>query len=191
MLLLLALFISKNNHEYISELKQLSINIQKILCLYDKIMDISKDIKDSTTMFILGKGDFVPIALEGALKIKEISYIHAEGYSGSSLKHGPFALIEKNTPIILLIMDDEYMEKMKIAASQIFGRGGKVIVITNNSKKIKEEYYNYHHVIEIPKSLLTNIYSVIPLQIIAYQLSILKNINPDFPRNLAKVVTTF
>ena len=137
-------------------------------------------------MFVLGKGMSESVAKEGALKIKEIAYIHAEGYSGGALKHGPFALIEKDLPVVLIILDDEHANLMKVAAEEIKSRGGYLIIITdlNDVDHIADETISI-----CSAGMLTSLVAVVPLQILAYELSILKGINPDKPRNLAKAVT--
>eukprot|EP01111_Echinosteliopsis_oligospora_P004350 TRINITY_DN1698_c0_g1_i1.p1 TRINITY_DN1698_c0_g1~~TRINITY_DN1698_c0_g1_i1.p1 ORF type:complete len:646 (-),score=226.58 TRINITY_DN1698_c0_g1_i1:66-2003(-) len=138
-------------------------------------------------MFILGKGNAEPIAYEGALKIKEITYMHAEGYSGGALKHGPFALIEQDTPIILIILDDQHAQLMRIAAEEVRARGAYTIIITNALHLAKNVA---HETILIPSNgVLTALLATIPLQLIAYELSVAKGIDPDKPRNLAKAVT--
>jgi len=141
-------------------------------------------------LFILGKGLAMPIAFEGALKIKEIGYLHAEGFSGGALKHGPFALIQPNVPIIFIVLDDQHTHKMKIAIEEVQARGSPVITITNIPNIWKGYTKDMGDVIEIPSNgILTALLAVIPLQFIAYELSILKGINPDRPRHLAKTVT--
>ncbi len=146
---------------------------------------VSHYLKDQTTCFILGKGLASYIAYEGALKIKEIGYLHAEGYPGGSLKHGPFALIEDGTPIILILLDDNDRSYMESTISEVKSRGAYTIVITNISG------YNEGNInITIPTNgPLSALLSVVPLQIISYKLSLLKGINPDKPKNLAKTVT--
>lgn len=137
-------------------------------------------------LFILGNAH--PIALEGALKIKEIAYIQAEGYAGGALKHGPFALIEKGTPIFLIILNDSEKKKMLTAAAEVHARGGHVIAITNCEDVVKDRHV--HQSVSIPSNgLLTAILATVPFQLIAYELSVMKGINPDKPRNLAKAVT--
>jgi glucosamine--fructose-6-phosphate aminotransferase (isomerizing) len=135
-------------------------------------------------LFILGKGPNEAIAKEGSLKIKEVSYIHAEGYSSSSLKHGPFALIEDNLPIILIDVDDVYRDKTQNIYEEIKSRNAYVIIISDNNETYCE------NVIKIEKNntfsgVLANIY----IQLLSYFVSLEKGFNPDFPRNLAKVVT--
>lgn len=139
-----------------------------------------------SSMFILGKGIMEPIAKEGSLKIKEISYIHAEGYSGSSLKHGPFALLHHDTPVLLLINEDEHKEKMLNVYEQVMSRGAPILVITDSEEvqKLINDAIIYPY-----NNNYSCILCVVILQYFAYLLSLKKNINPDFPRNLAKVVT--
>ena len=138
------------------------------------------------SMFVLGKGLAEPVAREGALKIKEITYVHAEGYGGGALKHGPFALIEEGTPIILIIPDDDQAAFMGIAAAEVMSRGAYTVVITDNRRIAKHA----HDVIEVPTcGPLSALVAIIPIQLIAYEMSVLRGINPDKPRNLAKAVT--
>ena len=133
--------------------------------------------------FILGKGKGESIAKEGSLKIKEVSYIHAEGYSTSSLKHGPFALLEKDFPVVLLSPFDEYYSKTENAYEEIKSRGAKIIKIINDG-------YPSELDILVPKNnTFSLLLMIIPLQLLSYELAIRKNINPDQPKNLAKVVT--
>ena len=136
----------------------------------------------------LGKGTGEAVAREGALKLKEIGYIHAEGYSASSLKHGPFALLEKDFPVVIVAYDDDYFEKCMNAYEEIKARGARVVIITNSRERIHVLEGDF--VIRLPTTETTvDILATIPLQLLAYYLSIKKGINPDFPRNLAKVVT--
>lgn len=155
--------------------------------------EIAKELVNKEHMFVLGKGYGEPIALEGALKLKEITYIHAEGYSGGALKHGPFALIEdhkgKNgpTPIICIILDDEHAGLMKTCAEEVKSRGAKLYVITDNANLCEGLCDDP---IVIPNNgILTALLAVLPMQLIAYELALLKGIDPDVPRNLAKAVT--
>ena len=135
-------------------------------------------------LFILGKNCDECIAREGALKIKEISYIHSEGYSTSSLKHGPFALLDENFPVIILAPNDENYTKSENAYEEIKSRYAPILFITDRKDTEKE------NVLFIPENkTFRDLLSIIPLQLIAYQLSISRGINPDMPKNLAKVVT--
>lgn len=178
----------------ISALHRLPIVMGMALRTRDKCMEVAEKLMKSEHMFVLGKGYAEPIAHEGALKIKEITYLHAEGYSGGALKHGPFALIEdeKNgkfgkTPIIMIILDDEHGALMKTAAEEVRARGAYTIVITDNAKMVEN---CADDIITIPNNgALTALLAIIPLQLIAYELSLKRGINPDVPRNLAKAVT--
>ena len=180
--------------ELLEALQRLPISFGMALRSRDKCKSVAKELASKENMFVLGKGYGEPIALEGALKIKEMCYIHAEGYSGGALKHGPFALIEgaegKNgqTPVICLILDDEHSSHMRTCAEEVKARGARVFVITDNPK-LAQGIDN--DPIVIPNDgPLTALIAVLPLQLIAYELAILRGINPDVPRNLAKAVTT-
>jgi glucosamine--fructose-6-phosphate aminotransferase (isomerizing) len=173
---------------YIKSLQQLSEQIKQVLTLDEQCKQIAQELKHDTSCFLLGKGKSEAIAREGALKIKEISYIHAEGYSGSALKHGPYALLTNNTPIIIISPDDEYFTKMTGVAEEVKSRKAKTILITDKTDILNTSIYD--HVITVPQNKYFNsILSVIPLQLLAYYLSLSKEINPDMPRNLAKTVT--
>jgi len=154
---------------------------------------VAERLKDKEHCFVLGKGYAEPVAFEGALKIKEMCYLHAEGYSGGALKHGPFALIDdKNgkfgaTPIIMFILDDQHAQHMRSAAEEVKARGAELIIITDKPSLARDLDDNP---IVIPQNgHLTALTGVIPLQLIAYELALLRGINPDTPRNLAKAVT--
>ena len=164
---------------YIKDLRRLHLNIDK--CLQQDITHLIKLFQQSC--FILGKENCEFIAKEGALKIKEVSYIHAEGYSTSSLKHGPFALLEPKFPVILCAPKNENYDKVMNAYEEIKARGAEIIMITDSETEFKNK-------IKIPNNNTFNdLLCIIPLQMLALELSISKNINPDIPRNLAKVVT--
>jgi len=160
-----------------------------------KCQNIANKIHDAKVehIFVLGKGSALPIALEGALKIKEISYIHAEGYPGAALKHGPYALIEEGTPIILIILNNEHASKMKIVAEEVRGRGASLIIITDSGSLFKDDEFASSDKVDIvvvpSNGMLSNVIAVLPLQMLAYELSLLKGIDPDRPRHLAKCVT--
>lgn len=144
-------------------------------------------LKNKEHLFVLGKGPAEAIAKEGALKIKEITYIHAEGYAGGALKHGPFALISEGTPVILIILNDKHAHLMRTAAEEVRARGAVTVVITDDAKLADGVA---HHTIVIPSAgPLTSLLATIPLQLIAYDLAVARGINPDKPRNLAKAVT--
>lgn len=176
-------------------LSRLPISIDMALETREQIKKIAAKLVDKEHMFILGKGFAEPVAYEGALKIKETCYLHAEGFSGGALKHGPFALIEGPsgrfgaTPIILIILDDEHKHTMRTAAEEVKARGAELYIITDK-KSLARGLVDDEAIITIPpNSLLTALIAVIPLQLLAYELAILRGINPDTPRNLAKAVT--
>ena len=171
--------------EIIQDLQNLSIDFQNCLnILQNQINPIINIIYDKQNLFILGKNNDESIAREGSLKIKEISYIHSEAYSSSSLKHGPFALLDENLPVILLNNNIYYEPKVINAYEEISSRKSPIIMITNNRK------ITYDNCIYIPyNKSFSSLLAILPLQLLAYYTSIKKGINPDKPKNLAKVVT--
>jgi len=173
----------------INELKKLPDLIKKTLKCQDKIQVIAKDFLQARGAMFLGRGLSFPIALEGALKLKELSYLHAEGYPAGEMKHGPLALIEEGLPVVILAPKDRYFEKTISNMQEVIARGGKVILISNESNNIISE--NVRFTLEIPKTddYLTPFLMTIPLQLLAYHVASLKNCDIDKPRNLAKSVT--
>jgi glutamine---fructose-6-phosphate transaminase (isomerizing) len=182
--------IDKDNYsKKINDLVKLPNLIVDTLKCEDKIQNIAKDfLKAKGTMF-LGRGLSFPIALEGALKLKELSYLHAEGYPAGEMKHGPLALIEEGLPVVILAPKDKYFEKTISNMQEVIARGGKVILISNKNNNIISE--NVRFTLEIPKTNdhLMPFLLTIPLQLLAYHVASLKNYNIDQPRNLAKSVT--
>jgi len=179
----------KNRKDLLESLHRLPIYAGMALQTQPQMNQIAQKLLAQKTrdMFVLGKGYGEPIAYEGALKIKEISYVHAEGFCGGALKHGPFALLEKGTPVILLIFDDQDAELMKIAAEEVRARGAYNIVITDNPKLVQGIA---DEIIRIPSNgPLTALVATIPLQLLAYEMSVGKGIDPDKPKKLAKAVT--
>jgi len=160
----------------------------------DKCKAIAERLNGKEHCFVLGKGYGEPVAMEGALKIKEMCYLHAEGYSGGALKHGPFALIESDengkcgaTPIIMLIFDDDHAHHMRTAAEEVKARGADVIIITD--KKSLAEGLDDDPLVIPSNGPLTALGAVLPIQLLAFELAMMRGINPDTPRNLAKAVT--
>ncbi len=155
----------------------------------EKIKQIAEKYYEAINALYLGRGYLFPVALEGALKLKEISYIHAEGYAAGEMKHGPIALVDDNLPVVVVAPQDEYYEKIVSNIQEIKARKGNVIaVVTEGDTGLKEMA---NDVIEIPKShpAVAPLLSVIPLQLLAYHIALLKGCNVDQPRNLAKSVT--
>ncbi|MEO6094447.1 MAG: glutamine--fructose-6-phosphate transaminase (isomerizing) [Fibrobacteria bacterium] len=162
--------------------------IKEILQLNDQIREIAKQFKDSTNFLFLGRGYNYPVAMEGALKLKEISYIHAEGYPAAEMKHGPIALIDANMPTVVIAPTDALFDKVLSNMQEVKARGGRIIAITDaeaNLGKLAD------YTIIIPKTLhmLTPLLSVVPLQLLAYHVAVMRGCDVDTPRNLAKSVT--
>lgn len=174
-------------HMYTSILENIPDRIETVIkTTYNDCKNIAKKLKNKTSIYLLGKGLSHAIALESALKIKEICYIHAEGFGGSSLKHGPLALIEQKTSILMFIFDDIHYELNRVIAHEVKSRGAWLIVITD----IQDLDLDVDDIIIIPSiGELTPLLSIVPIQLLAYEISILKHINPDRPKNLAKTVT--
>jgi len=179
---------AEKKNEMIVDVLKLSGVSEKIFSLASQLKNISKFLKDSHTIFILGRGINYPVALEAALKLKEVSGVHAEGLSSAEMKHGPIALISETTPVFFIAPMDETYEKTLNNIEEIKARGGKTFVITTeNNQDIKQICDN---VICIPDSKkLSPICSVIPFQLLSYFLALEKNLPVDRPRNLAKTVT--
>ena len=180
------------NVEYkkkISELKKLPTLISKALKEEEKIQLIAKDIYESKGSMFLGRGSSFPIALEGALKLKELSYLHAEGYPAGEMKHGPLALIEDGLPVVVIAPKDKYFEKTLSNMQEVIARGGKVLLLTNSDGKVISE--NIRFQIDLPSSelSLTPFIFTIPLQLLSYHVALFKKCDIDKPRNLAKSVT--
>ncbi len=173
----------------IKDLKKLPDLLKKTLKCEDKIQVIAKDFLNAKGAIFLGRGSSFPIALEGALKLKELSYLHAEGYPAGEMKHGPLALIEEGLPVVILAPKDKYFEKTISNMQEVIARGGKVILITNEDNAITSE--NVRFTLEISKTdnFLTPFLMTIPLQLLAYHVASQKDFDIDKPRNLAKSVT--
>ena len=171
------------------ELEALPKAVQTLLKSEKEIEQIAKNYKDATNFLYLGRGYNFPVALEGALKLKEISYIHAEGYPAAEMKHGPIALIDKNMPVVVIATSKGHYEKVVSNIQEIKSRNGKIIaVVTKGDKSVKALA---DHVIEIPEvtESLTPILASVPLQLLAYHIAVMRGCNVDQPRNLAKSVT--
>ena len=173
----------------INELKKLPDLIKKTLECQDKIQIIAKDFLAAKGAMFLGRGSSYPIALEGALKLKELSYLHAEGYPAGEMKHGPLALIEEGLPVIILAPKNRYFEKTISNMQEVIARGGKVILISNENNNIISENVRFTLIIPKTDDSLTPFLMTIPLQLLAYHVASLKNCDIDKPRNLAKSVT--
>lgn len=178
--------------DYLRNLLELELVPEKVeesLKENDKILEIAKIYKDAPNCLFLGRGFNFPVALEGALKLKEISYIHAEGYPAAEMKHGPIALIDENMPVIVIAPQQNHYDKVVSNIQEIKARSGKIIaLISKGDDQVKALA---DHVIEMPRSTeaLTSIIATIPLQLLSYHVAVLRGTNVDQPRNLAKSVT--
>ncbi len=170
-------------------MEQIPKKIEKALTSNEQILEIAKTYQHATNALYLGRGYNFPVALEGALKLKEISYIHAEGYPAAEMKHGPIALIDENMPVVVLATNQSAYDKIVSNIQEVKARKGKVIAIVNEGDETICELAD--HVIEIPdtEEPLAPLLSVIPLQLLAYHIAVLRDCNVDQPRNLAKSVT--
>lgn len=174
---------------FIKELASIPEKVQTILDKNDEIREIAKALKDSPNALYLGRGVNYPVALEGALKLKEISYIHAEGYPAAEMKHGPIALIDENMPVIAIAPDDAIYDKILSNLEEVKARNGRIVSIaTEGDKKIEQLS---EKVIYVPKTIRTlqPLLTVIPLQLLAYHVADQRGLDVDQPRNLAKSVT--
>ena len=179
----------KRSTTLIRELNEIPMKIEKILEQNEEFRRIAGIYKDVTNALYLGRGASFPVALEGALKLKEISYIHAEGYPAAEMKHGPIALIDQDMPVVFIATRDKSYEKIVSNIQEVKARNGKVIaIVTEGDGTIRKMA---DHVIEIPETdeVMVAIPSVIPLQLIAYHIAVMRGCNVDQPRNLAKSVT--
>jgi glucosamine--fructose-6-phosphate aminotransferase (isomerizing) len=172
----------------ISDLHNLSNDFKNTLDGCSKqIQEIAKKMSKNNNMFLLGKGSDEYIAKEGSLKIKEISYIHSEGYSSSSLKHGPFALLDENMPVVILNLDQTHRGKTINCCQEVASRNSPIILITNTHDDVQG--INCEAVLIPENKTYGSLLGVVPIQLLAYYLSVERGINPDKPKNLAKVVT--
>lgn len=175
--------------QIVAELQVLPQKVKSILTSNDYIREIAERYQDKRNFLYLGRGYHFPVALEGALKLKEISYIHAEGYPAAEMKHGPIALIDEDMPTVVIAPQDAIYEKVVSNIEEVRARGGKIIAVTTEGNT--EIADKVDHVIYIPKTLdfLCPVLSVIPLQLLAYHMAVLRGCDVDQPRNLAKSVT--
>jgi glucosamine--fructose-6-phosphate aminotransferase (isomerizing) len=172
-----------------SDLKALPLLIEKVLKCNTQIKGIATQYKDATNALYLGRGYNFPAALEGALKLKEISYIHAEGYPAAEMKHGPIALIDKNMPVVVIATSKGHYQKIVSNIQEVKSRDAKIIsVVTTGDKDVKVLSDNVIEIPEITESLVPILASV-PLQLLAYHIAVLRGCDVDQPRNLAKSVT--
>ncbi len=176
-------------HRYLQELEVIPDKVREALETNDKAKEIAAIFKDAPNCLYLGRGYNFPVALEGALKLKEISYIHAEGYPAAEMKHGPIALIDEQMPVVVIAPKQGHYDKVVSNIQEIKSRSGKIIaVVTKGDTQVKELA---DHVIEIPETsdALSPLITTIPLQLLSYHIAVMRECNVDQPRNLAKSVT--
>jgi glucosamine--fructose-6-phosphate aminotransferase (isomerizing) len=182
--------IDKNIYETkVKDLNKIPEAINECLNTETSIQLMAKEFLNAKGSMFLGRGPSFPIALEGALKLKELSYLHAEGYPAGEMKHGPLALVEEGLPVIILAPKDKYFEKTLSNMQEVIARGGKILFITDNKKESLNENIRFGLRVPHLDVLLTPILLTVPLQMLAYHVALLKNCDVDKPRNLAKSVT--
>ena len=179
----------KSYDKNVENLQKLPDSIKNSLKLESEIQLMAKEFLDAKGSMFLGRGNSFPVALEGALKLKELSYLHAEGYPAGEMKHGPLALIEEGLPVIVIAPKDKYYEKTLSNMQEVIARGGKIFFITDNNKRLLSTNIRFRLKVPRVDSLLSPLLLTIPLQLLAYHVALLKNCDIDKPRNLAKSVT--
>ena len=180
---------SSDFRQHLVELEMIPEKVEQVLQSDDYVKTIAEIYKDAKNFLYLGRGYNFPVALEGALKLKEISYIHAEGYPAAEMKHGPIALIDENMPIVVIATNKGHYEKVVSNIEEIKARKGKIIgIVTKGDTSVRKLA---DHVIEVPETIesLTPLLTAIPLQLLSYHIAVMLNRNVDQPRNLAKSVT--
>jgi glucosamine--fructose-6-phosphate aminotransferase (isomerizing) len=175
--------------EIVSQLFSLPGNIEKAIKLDATIETLSQRFADKHNALFLGRGTHYPIALEGALKLKEISYIHAEAYPAGELKHGPLALIDAEMPVVTVAPNNNLLEKLKSNIQEVSARGGQLIVFMDETLASTDD--ENVHIVKMPSvnNIISPIVYTIPLQLLSYHVAVLKGTDVDQPRNLAKSVT--
>jgi glucosamine--fructose-6-phosphate aminotransferase (isomerizing) len=174
---------------FFEELEAIPEKIEKALLLNDQMIALAEQYKDAKNFLYLGRGYNFPVALEGALKLKEISYIHAEGYPAAEMKHGPIALIDEEMPVVVIATNSEHYEKVVSNIQEVKARKGKVIAVVSEGNRDLDNMVD--HVIEVPETIepLSPLVNTVPLQLLSYHIAVMRGCNVDQPRNLAKSVT--
>lgn len=177
------------SQEIIEAIKALPDQVEQVLELNDALRELARTYKNATNFLYLGRGFNFPTALEGALKLKEISYIHAEGLPAAEMKHGPIALIDENMPVVVIAPNDSIYSKVLSNIQEVKARGGRVIAVVTDG--YEELAHLVDHLIPVPPTIeiLTPILATVPLQMLAYHVAVMRGCNVDMPRNLAKSVT--
>jgi glucosamine--fructose-6-phosphate aminotransferase (isomerizing) len=195
-LFLLVVAIAKHNGlsneqetEFVKQLESLPGRVNQLLQFKDDIETIAKDFSDKHHALFLGRGSFLPVAMEGALKLKEISYIHAEAYAAGELKHGPLALVDDDMPVVAVAPNNNLLEKLKSNLQEVQARGGKLYLFADKTSEVESTEGVYVLKINAVYDFMAPILYTIPLQLLAYYVAVIKGADIDQPRNLAKSVT--
>jgi glucosamine--fructose-6-phosphate aminotransferase (isomerizing) len=179
----------KTQSAIMAELTSLPAQIDKLLGLEAQIETIARDFVDKQHALFLGRGAHYPIAMEGALKLKEISYIHAEAYPAGELKHGPLALVDAEMPVVVVAPNDDLLSKLHSNMQEVKARGGKLYVFAHRGAHLETDADDVLVEMDCDTDFVTPILSVIPLQLLSYHVAVLRGTDVDQPRNLAKSVT--
>ncbi len=196
-LLLLGLYLGRQRgelsvqqgREFVTELSNLPELVTRTLDLSSGIVDLAKNYADTHNALYLGRGVNFPVALEGALKLKEISYIHAEGYPAAEMKHGPIALIDENMPVVFVAPHDHVYQKVLANMQEVKARGGRILALTSEGNEDLGRLVDHQIYVPASAPLLSPVVTAIPLQLLAYHIAVLRGCDVDRPRNLAKSVT--
>jgi glucosamine--fructose-6-phosphate aminotransferase (isomerizing) len=195
-LALLALHLGRNRglsleagRDLVCQLAQLPQLVARTLELEPAVREIAAAFAGERNFLYLGRGVSFPVALEGALKLKEISYIHAEGYPAAEMKHGPIALIDENMPVVFVAPDDEVFQKVRSNMQEVKARGGRIIAVTSETVPTLRPLVDHELRVPAARALLSPVLTSIPLQLLAYHIAVLRGCDVDRPRNLAKSVT--
>jgi glutamine---fructose-6-phosphate transaminase (isomerizing) len=195
-LTLFTLFMGRRRHlsvlqgrELVASLQDLPYLVEEVLRLNDEVRDLARIFKESRNYLYLGRGYQFPVALEGALKLKEVSYIHAEGYPAAEMKHGPIALIDEEMPVVVLAPRDAVYKKVVSNIEEVKARGGRIIAVVSDDAPELQDKVDY--MIKVPHTIpcLLPVLTTVPLQLLAYHTAVLRGCDVDQPRNLAKSVT--
>ena len=176
-------------HELLTELDNIPNKIEKMLDSDDQVLEITEKYSNMANFLYLGRGVNFPVALEGALKLKEISYIHAEGYPAAEMKHGPIALIDQSMPVVVIANQGSQYEKIVSNVQEIKARDGNIIAIVNEGDTTLKNLANFCIEIPLTEEAFTPLITTIPLQLLSYHIAVYRGCNVDQPRNLAKSVT--
>jgi glutamine---fructose-6-phosphate transaminase (isomerizing) len=180
---------TEREEEFVKHLYHVAAAVEQVLVMNDKLKLLAEDFAEKHHALFLGRGPMWPIAMEGALKLKEISYIHAEAYAAGELKHGPLALIDEEMPVIVVAPNNELLDKLQSNMQVVRARGGQLYVFADRETGIESEIGV--KVVSMPHvdRLIAPIVYTVPLQLLAYHVAVLKGTDVDQPRNLAKSVT--